>query len=258
MVLGSYSQLLVRVVFSTCLASVFQISMPAAASDVIVEDDLNLRELPYGLRHWPANKLLTIKSPLIDAPVGFAYISKSGYKDEGLGSLAVDLLVSPFKILGAMFGGGGKSSVSDQRGRIIANLWVSKQGICSFHTILQKRFFGDGDDGVASQFLNVQRVDIGAGQEIVSVEATDAPRIFRRSDFTFTKCGKDQYKDCPEYTGQEYVLRRDWVLSASSIRALSMMPSKSFKVRYVFPGHTQIDEVSDGASVAKVFSACGL
>ena len=103
---------------------------------------------------------------------------------------------------------------------------------------------------------NIQRLDIGAGQEIVSVEASGSPQLFRRSEFRYTKCGKDQYKDCPEYTGQEYVLRRDWVLSSASARALSAMPSKSFKVRYVFLTHTQVAEIPDGSSVAKVFSSC--
>ena len=231
-------------------------SMPAGASEVIVEDVLNLRELPYGLKDWPANRLLTIKSPLIDTPVGFAYISKAGYREQGLGSLVGELLLSPFTIIGSIVGGSSQKHESDERGRVIANLWVSKQGTCSFHTILQKRFYGDGDDNAASEYLNIRRLDIGAGQEIVSLEASGSPQLFQRATFTYSRCGRDQYRDCPEYNGQQYVLRRDWILTPASVRALSAMPSKPFKVRYVFSTHTQVAEVPDGGAVAKVFSSC--
>lgn len=230
--------------------------MPAHAADSILEDELNLRELPYGLRDWPANKMLVIKSPLIDAPLGYAYISRTGYKEETLGSLAGELLLSPLKLVGSFFGIGGSKTNLEERGRIISNLWVSKQGNCGFHTVLQKRFYGDGDDSSASSYLNVKRIDIGAGNEVVSLEANGEPSLFRRSDFTYEKCSSGQYSNCPRYTGQQYVLRRDWELSDRIIRTLSGIPSKPFKVRYVFSSHTQIAEVLDGGAIAKIFSSC--
>ena len=124
----------------TLIAGAIAISSwtPARAADSILEDDLNLRELPYGLRDWPANKLLVIKSPLIDTPLGYAYITKTGYKEDTLGSLAGELLLSPLKIVGSFFGIGQSKGNPDERGRFIGNLWVSKQGNCSFHTVLQK------------------------------------------------------------------------------------------------------------------------
>lgn len=228
----------------------------ARADAFISEDALNLRELPYGLSAWPANKLLTIKSPLIDAPVGYAYIAKSGYKEESLMSVTGDLLLAPFKILGSLFSRGSDPAEESERGRVIANLWVSKQGRCSFHTILQKRFYGDSSDSLASRLLAIRRIDIGAGQEVASAEASAEPALFRRSDFTYTKCGKNRYKNCPEYTGQEYVFRMDWPLTSGFVRALAAMPSKPFKVRYVFGSHTQLAEIADGASVAKILSSC--
>jgi hypothetical protein len=228
----------------------------ARADSFIAEDVLNLRELPYGLSAWPANKLLTIKSPLIDAPVGYVYIAKSGYKEENLMSVTGDLLLAPFKILGSLFSRASDPAEGSERGRVIANLWVSKQGKCSFHTILQKRFYGDGSDSAASQLLAIRRIDIGAGQEVASAEATAQPAIFRRSEFAYTKCGKNQYSNCPEYSGQQYVLRMDWPLTSDFVRALASMPSKPFKVRYVFGSHTQLAEVADGASVAKIFASC--
>jgi len=245
--------------FKTIALSAFAVfagGSAAHANSFIAEDVLNLRELPYGLRSWPANKLLTIKSPLVDAPVGYVYITKSGYREENLMSATGDLLFAPFKILGSLFSRTPDPAEDGERGRVIVNLWVSKQGKCSFHTILQKRFYGDGNDSIASQFLAIQRIDIGAGQEVASAEASPQPALFRRSEFTYKECGKSQYSNCPEYTGQEYVLRMDWPLTSGFVRALASMPSKPFKVRYVFGSHTQLSQISDGASVAKIFSSC--
>lgn len=230
----------------------------AKASDAILEDNLNLRELPYGLTNWPINKLLTIKSPLIDAPMGNIYITRSGYSKESLGSLTGELLMMPFKLVGSLFGVGSKSSDESTggRGRVIANLWLNRQGNCALYTVLQKRFYGDGSDEAASSYLNIRSLQIGAGQEIVSLEASGGPAIFRRSEFTYTKCGKDQYKDCPQYTGQEYTLRRDWQLQSADIRALSAIPSGNFKVRYVFGSHTQLEQIPGGEKVARIYSSC--
>ena len=231
----------------------------AKASDTVQEDDLNLRELPYGLKNLPINKLLIIKSPLIDAPVGKIYITRSGYseKSQSLASLTGDLLFSPFAIIGSLFGGGNKSDDSTGgRGRVVANLWLNRQGNCALYTVLQKRFFGDGSDETANSFLNIRKLQIGAGQEVVSLEASGQPAIFKRSNFTYTQCGKNQYKDCPEYTGEQYTLRRDWQLRSSDIQSLSAMPSGSFKVRYVFDSHTQLEQIPDGEKVSQVFSGC--
>jgi hypothetical protein len=230
---------------------------PVRASDTILEDKLNLRELPWGLKSWPINKLLTIRSPLIDAPVGSIYITRSGYAEENLASVAGNLLAAPFKIAGSLFGLGKNSDESTgARGRVVGNLWLSRQGNCALYTILQKRFFGDGSDEVANSFLNVKSLQIGAGQEIVTLDASGPPKLFTRSQFTYTKCDKGQYKDCPEYTGEEYTLRRDWQLRPADIRALSSMPSGSFKVRYVFDSHTQLEQISGGEKVSQVYSSC--
>lgn len=239
-----------------CLAA---LAFPSAAkaSDAILEDNLNLRELPYGLTSWPINKLLTIQSPLISAPVGSIYITRSGYTEENLASLTGELLTMPFKLIGSLFGGGSKSDeATGQRGRVVANLWLNRQGNCALYTVLQKRFFGDGSDEVASAFLNIRSLQIGAGQEIVSLNASNQPAIFRRSEFTYAKCGKNQYKDCPQYTGQEYTLRQDWQLQSPDIRALSAMPSGNFKVRYVFASHTQLEDIPGGEKVSQVYSSC--
>jgi hypothetical protein len=48
----------------------------------------------------------------------------------------------------------------------------------------------------------------------------------------------------------------DWSLISGFVRALASMPSKPFKVRYMFGSHTQLAEITDGASVAKIFSSC--
>jgi hypothetical protein len=106
-------------------------------------------------------------------------------------SVIGNLLLAPFKILGSLFSRPSDSEEESERGRVIANLWVSKQGKCSFHTILQKRFYGDGSDSLASQLLAIRRIDIGAGQEVASAEASAQPALFRRSEFTYTKCGEN-------------------------------------------------------------------
>ena len=206
---------------------------------------------------WPANKLLVIKSPLIDAPVGLVFISKAGFKESNLATATGEILMSPFRILGSLFGAGSKpEGEASDRGRVISNLWVNRQGNCALYSILQKRFYGDGNDSAANEFLNIRRIDIGSGNEIVSLQADGPPAIFRRSEFRFTRCSDGQYKNCPEYIGQEFVLRRDWQMPPSAMRSFAMMPSSNFKVRYVFNSHTQIAEIPGGDSVAKVFSSC--
>lgn len=244
-------------VCTALFASSLWLLSPASASDTVLEDDLNLRELPYGMKSFPINRLLTIKSPLIDAPVGSIYITRSGYNEKSIVSATGDLLMMPFTLFGTLFGGGKKlDDATGGRGRVIANLWLNRQGNCALYTVLQKRFYGDGSDEAASSFLNIRKLQIGAGQEIVALEASGQPAIFRRAEFRYTKCGKDQYKDCPEYTGLEYTLRRDWQLQSSDIQALSAMPSGSFKVRYVFGSHTQLEQIPGGEKVSQVFSGC--
>jgi len=232
-------------------------AQPAKAADFILEDNLNLREFTYGLTNWPANKFLLIKSPLIDSPVGSIYISRSGYNEGNLAELTGDLLLSPFRIFGGLFGGDKPTDSSkENRGRVIANLWISRQGNCGLITILQKRFYGDQSDSEASSVLNAQKLQIGAGQEIITLNASGSPERFTRSQFRYTKCAKGQYQNCPEYTGEEFSLRRDWQLQQSDTRALASLPSGPFKVRYVFDTHTQIEEIKGGDQISKVYASC--
>lgn len=231
---------------------------PALAGSTIDEDQLNLRSIGYGFPGWPQGKLLEIRSPLLSSPIGLVYISKSGRDDEGnLFTLTRDIVLLPFQIVGSLFSSPKpENNIYDSKGRLISNLFYSKQGNCSLWTVLQKRFYGDGSEENANAYLRLNRLEIGAGDRIVSLEAAEPPKSFNRSQFTYTKCAKEQYKDCPEYTGEQYTLVRQWPLGNSDIRALSLLPSAPFKVRYVFDSHTQIEEIKDGASVAKIYSSC--
>ena len=202
---------------------------------------------------------MEIRSPLLSAPLGLVYISKSGRDDESgnLFTLTRDLVFLPFQIVGSLFSSPKpENNIYDSKGRLIANLFQSKQGNCSLWTILQKRFYGDGSDDQANAYLNIKRLEIGAGNRIVSLEDSGPPRSFVRNEFTYTKCAKDQYKDCPQYRGDQYTLVKQWPLANSDARALSLLPSEPFKLRYVFASHTQLEEIKDGASVAKVYSSC--
>ena len=245
-----------RIVFSALLVVLWESS--SLAGSTIDEDQLNLRNVGYGFPGWPQGQLLEIRSPLLSTPLGLVYISKSGKDDKGnLLTLTRDLVFLPFQMVGAIFSGPkSENNIFDTKGRLIANLFQSKQGNCTLWTILQKRFYGDGSNEQANVYLSIKRLEIGAGDRIVSIEASGAPRSFVKSDFTYTKCAKDQYKDCPEYTGEQYSLVRQWPLGGSDLRALSLLPSTAFKIRYVFDSHTQIEEIKDGASVAKVYSSC--
>lgn len=229
----------------------------------IEEDKLNLRELPYGLTHWPINKMLTVISPLIDAPVGTVYITRTGFKksDSNLVSLTKGVVLLPFQLVGGIFNGlfGGRDDQEDpngNRGRIVANVWSQNQGNCTLHTILQKAFYSRPSDSEASEFLNVRSLQIGAGTKIVSLRANGPPEVFTRDTFTYTKCGKNQSSNCPTYTGNTFSLRRDWALQQDALKSLSQMPSGNFKVRYIFDTHTQIDELPGGENVAKVYASC--
>jgi hypothetical protein len=55
----------------------------ALAGSSIDEDQLNLRSVGYGFPGWPQGQLMEIRSPLLSAPLGLVYISKSG-RDDGL------------------------------------------------------------------------------------------------------------------------------------------------------------------------------
>lgn len=244
-------------VLSTALLFAF-LQSSALAGSMIDEDQLNLKNVGYGFPGWPQGKLLEIRSPLLSSPVGLVYISKSGRDNEGnLFTLTRDIVLLPFQIVGSLFSRPKpENNIYDSKGRLIANLFYSKQGNCSLWTVLQKRFYEDGSEDNASSYLKVNRLEIGAGDRIVSLVAVEPPQSYYRSQFTYTKCARDQYKDCPEYTGQQYTLVRQWPLNYSDVRALSLLPSAPFKVRYVFDADTQIEEISDGASVARVYSSC--
>ena len=229
----------------------------------IEEDKLNLRELPHGLTHWPINHLLTVISPLIDAPVGTVYITRTGFKksDANLGSLTKDIVLLPFQVVGGIFnglfgGGGKKEDPNGNRGRIVANVWSQNQGNCTLHTILQKAFYSRPNDSEASEYLNIKSLQIGAGSKIVTLRASGQPQVFTRDEFRYTKCGKNQSSNCPEYTGYTLSLRRDWDLQQEDLRSLSQMPSGKFKVRYVFDTHTQIDELPGGENISEVYTNC--
>ncbi len=236
----------------------------AVAADTIDEDQLNLRQIPYGLSNWPKNQLLTIRSPLVDAPVGMVYISQVGGDSDnnpGLLEAGADLVKGIFMLpFNLFFGGDDKgpdeNSPYNPRGRVIATLWGAKQGNCYLTSILQKRFYGDGSDDTASAFLNARRLEIGAGDRVIALDGEGRPNSFTRSDFNYRKCSGSGSSSCSTYTGTQYTLVRNWLLTGNSRTLLAAMPSKAFKMRLVFNDHTQLMDVESGEKISRVYANC--
>lgn len=249
--------------FST-LVTVGLVGTVATAAETIDEDRLNLRQIPYGMSTWPKNQLLTIRSPLVDAPVGSVYISQVGGESDSSpnlletgANLVKDILLLPFNLF---FGGDEKgedeNSPYNRRGRVIATLWGAKQGNCYLTSVFQRRFYGDGSDANASAFLNASRLEIGAGDRVVTLEAEGKPASFTRSEFEYRRCSGSGSSSCSNYTGTQYTLVRNWGLSGSNRAILAAMPSKSFKMRFVFDDHTQLVDVESGEPISQVYTSC--